>query len=69
MLFLLNSTSCLGGYFLVKGKTDGLEGSNAIKRVALLRCLLVLLPVVVPFTSSFGAMTLSVSVLAGMGFL
>jgi MFS family permease len=69
MLFLLNSTSCLSGYLLVKGKTDGLEESKTIKRVALLRCPLVLLPVVVPFTSSFGAMTLSVTVLAGMGFL
>ncbi len=69
MLYLLNSSSCLIGYFLVKSRADDLEGNTSTQRIALLRSLLVLLPVFVAFTPFPVAMALSAIVLAAMGFV
>jgi MFS family permease len=69
MLYLLNSSSCLVGYFLVKSRADELEEHTSIRKIALLRGLLVLLPVLVPFTPFPVTIVLSAIVLAAMGFV
>jgi len=67
ILFLLNSASCLSGYFLTQRKAGGSEANASIKKIALLRSLLVLLPVFAGFSSFFGAVVLSIIVLVAMG--
>lgn len=69
ILFVLNSSSCFLGYTLVKRKTDLLLGSQSIKRIALLRSGLVILPILAALTSFYGALALSITVLVGMGFV
>jgi len=68
MLFLLNSASCLIGYFFIK-KVEDSEGNTSIHKIALLRSLLVLLPAFVPLTPFPLAMVLSVTALVAMGFI
>jgi len=67
MLFLLNSTSCFLGYFGIQRKANLPEENKLIKRIALLRTGVVLLPIFAVFSSSFVAIALSITVLVAMG--
>lgn len=69
MLFLMNSTGCLIGYFLAQREADDSDANTSVKRITLLRSLLVLLPILVGVTPFLGAMILSIFVLAIMGFV
>jgi len=69
VLFLLNSASCLSGYFLTQIKADNSEANTPIKKIALLRSLLVLLTVFVGVIPFLGAIVLSVAVLVAMGLV
>lgn len=69
ILFLLNSTGCLLGYFLAQKKADSLEAITSIKRTVLLRSVLVLLPIFVGAIPFLETMALSVIVLSTMGFI
>lgn len=66
-LFLLNSTSCFLGYLLIQRKTCDSDENKAIEKVALLRSLLVLLPMFAGITPFLGAIALSITALVGMG--
>jgi len=68
MLFLLNSAGCLLGYFITQRKADDSEANTPIKKIALLRSLLVLLPIFAGVSPFLGAIALSIIVLAAMGF-
>jgi len=67
ILFLLNSASCLLGYFLIQRKTDSSEANIPIEKIALLRGLLVLLPILAGVSPFLGAIVLSITVLVAMG--
>jgi len=67
ILFLLNSTSCLLGYFHIQRKTGLPEGNKPMERIALLRCGLVLFPIIAGFSPFFGAIALSITMLVAMG--
>jgi len=69
ILFLLNSLGCVIGYFLIPRKAGYPEGIKAINKIALLRSLLVLLPIFVGVSPFIGAIALSVVVLSAMGFV
>jgi predicted MFS family arabinose efflux permease len=69
MLYMINSVSCLIGYFLVKNTADELNVDTSARKITLLRGLLVLLPILVPFTPFPVAIILSATVLAAMGFV
>jgi hypothetical protein len=68
-LFLLNSTSCFLGYLRIQRRTDSLEGNKSIKRIALLRSGLVLLPIFAGISPFLGALALSITVLVAMGLV
>jgi len=71
ILFILNSSSCFIGYLLTQGKANNSEGSGSIKKIALLRSLLVLLPifVILPVSQFLGGIALSIIVLVAMGLV
>lgn len=67
ILFLLNSTSCSIGYFLIQRKTYNSNQNNTMEKVVLLRILLALLPLFTWVTSFIGVVALSIIALVGMG--
>ena len=69
VLFLLNSTSCFLGYLRIQRRTDSPEGNKSIKRIALLRSGLVLLPIFAGISPFLGALALSITVLVAMGLV
>jgi MFS family permease len=71
ILFILSSTSCFIGYLLTQRKKNKSEGSGSIKKIALLRSLLVLLPifVILPVSPFLGGIALSIIVLVAMGLV
>jgi MFS family permease len=71
ILFILNSTSCFIGYLLTQRKTNYSEESESIKKIALLRSSLVLLPifVILPVSPFLGGIALSITVLVAMGLI
>lgn len=67
VLFLVSSTSCLLGYLRVHRRADQMEGSRSVTKIALVRSVLVILPIsvgVIPFVLTAA---MSVTMLAGMG--
>lgn len=69
ILFLLNSASCFIGYLLIQGKANYSEGREPIKKIALLRSLLVLLPIFVGVSPFLEGIALSITVLIAMGLV
>jgi len=69
ILFILNSTSCFIGYLLTQGKANYSKGSGSIKKIALLRSLLVLLPIFVGVSPFLGGIALSITVLVATGIV
>jgi predicted MFS family arabinose efflux permease len=69
LLYLVNSTSCLLGYFLVKSRSEELNANLSSRRIALLRSLIVLVPILVPLFPVPWAVAISATALAAMGFV
>lgn len=67
MLFVINSSSCFLGYLRIQRQVSMLEGNKPLKRVALLRSGLVLLPIFAVASPFYGAMALLITVLVAMG--
>jgi len=69
LLFLLNSSSCLLSYLRVQRRIDQVEGTKSITRVAILRSVLVLLPILIGVIPILPALAVSITILVGMGLI